>query len=216
MSALEQFAPSPFDRRVAPRVRVTESVPVHLGRANGTLVDISMRGARVRHTSAVSRGTTVRVALRWQGKPFAACGTVLSSRVVALDGPTYESRVHFADMPDEAEAALREIVATMQNADLRRAVENLRGLSDGNARADETAPLERGFLRCRYFPSGTWARKWTPDPTQPEEGFTVPASISDFELAQLCRSYERIGADGRSLVRAIAETIIDSARTEGR
>jgi len=60
MSALEQH-PFDIERRMARRMRVESFVAVNLGRAEGTLVDISMRGARVRHTTAVGRGSQVRV-----------------------------------------------------------------------------------------------------------------------------------------------------------
>lgn len=207
MSALEQFSALPNERRRAPRVRVTDRIPVHLGRAAGTLVDLSLRGARIRHVSAVGRGAKIRLSLEWHGKRFAASAEVVASRIVALDGPTYESRLHFVEVHHECEAVLRQILATIENGDLRRAVENLRGL-DGSETPTTPESAAQGFLRCRFFSSGRWDKKWTRETSQPDEGFTLPAALSDFELAQVCRSYERIDPDGRTMLRAIAEKII--------
>lgn len=218
MSALEQFSNSPFERRGAPRLRVPETIVVYLGRSEGTLVDVNEQGARVRHATAVGRGTSVRIAFTWHRRHFSAAARVLSSRIVALDGPTYESRVQFVDVDRVSVDTMRELMATIENTDLRRAVENLRGMISGTAAAGFTVQAH-GFFRCRYFAGGQWEKKWTRDPMQPDQGFTLPATLSDFELAQVCRSYERIDADARQLLRTIAEQIIQergSARTADR
>lgn len=213
MSAIEPLFPTLKERRLAARVRVTRPFPVIVGRGEGTLVDIGLRGARVRHQSAIGRGTTVRLSFEWCKRRFAATATVTGSRVIALNGPTYESRLHFIEVPHLDETVLRGMLTMLSNGDLCRAVENLHGLSETLPAECEEASIE-GFIRCRYFAEGRWEKKWTRTPAQPESGFTLPAALSGFELAQVCRSYERIDAEGRVLLRQIADTInASSART---
>lgn len=205
MSALEQYSPSPDDRRLAPRVHPKAVVPVRIGRGEGTLADISARGARVRHRTAVGRGTVVRLTFTWHQR-FAAHAEVLASRIVALDGPTYESRLRFTLVPHESESVLRHILAAIENEDLRRAVDNMQGWTAPSV--THGAPITAGFIRCRLLGS-RWQKKWTRNSAQPDDGFTVPASLSEIEIAHTCRSYERIDADGRELMRVIARTILE-------
>ncbi len=42
----------------------------------------------------------------------------------------------------------------------------------------------------------------TRDPAQPEDGFTVPAKLSDGEVDILADAYERMDEQGRELIRA--------------
>ena len=206
MSALEQYTPSPDDRRHAPRLQLNAVMPVHIGRGEGTLVDISARGARVRHRAAVGRGTVIRLTFAWHQQHFAANAEVLASRIVALDGPTYESRLHFTLVPHESESLLRNILASIENEDLRRAVDNMQGWTAPSKA--EGAPITAGFIRCRLLGS-RWQKKWTRDSVQPIDGFTVSASLSEIEIAHVCRSYERIDAESRELMRVIARTILE-------
>ena len=109
MSAIELQAPSP-DRRESPRLRVGGTYPVRLGRTDGVLIDLSDRGARVRHVSAVRRGESMRLALEWEGQHFSAQAEVLSSRLVSMgngSGTIYESRLRFVSMPGGAADVLR-------------------------------------------------------------------------------------------------------------
>lgn len=117
MSALEQ-APLPTtigdERRTANRIRIANNIPVAIGRGNGVIVDLSLSGARVRHTVTALRGSNVRVSFLWHDERFAATAEVLASRVVALGSdarPTlYESRVRFRLVTDAAQQLLRHVL----------------------------------------------------------------------------------------------------------
>ena len=65
MSALEYVSPS--DRRTAPRIRIAGEVPVLIGRGQGVLMDLSERGAKVRHRTVVRRGGSIRISIEWKG-----------------------------------------------------------------------------------------------------------------------------------------------------
>ena len=59
------------------------------------------------------------------------------------------------------------------------------------------------FMRCRLH-GRSWTKCWTRDETQPPDGFTVPAKLSDGEVEILCEAYEKMDPDGRELIRATA------------
>ena len=117
MSALEQ---TPFptiaadERRCASRIRIADQLPAVVGRGNGAIVDLSLFGARVRHTVTALRGSNVRVSFLWHDERFAATGEVLASRVVALGNgvrPTlYESRIRFRLVTEAAGKLLERVL----------------------------------------------------------------------------------------------------------
>ena len=199
--------PSPRERRRFERLRVREIVPTYIGRAAGTLVDLSASGARVRHTSPLALGTRARLTFVWNGRQFAAIAEVLASRVVSLGSPTrFDSRLRFVFVPAQSERVLARALVDIGDRDLRTWVANLHGWEDHASRAEEPPP-EAAFVRCR-FGYGRWEQKWTQDPTQPEEGFTVPASVEPGEIDTLRRTYEQSDEEGRSMMRLLTRAVV--------
>ena len=214
MSAIEPLAPSTPDRRATPRIRIGGTHPVRLGRSEGVLIDISDRGARVRHVAAVRRGETLRVALEWDGQQFTAQAEVLFSRVVSLGngtGTIYESRLRFVSMPGGAADVLRHTLAGIEKRDMRRWVANLRGWEPAAESVKHPALVTTTFLRYRLR-GLWWETKATHDHAQPEDGFTIPADVDDTEAASLCRTYERLDADGRRVISMIAAQVVGEAQ----
>lgn len=122
MSALEQTPlshPKPIaERRDTSRLRIANHIFVLVGRGEGVLVDLSTRGARVRHAVQARRATNVRVSFNWENERFAAMAEVLSSHVVALgygEVPTlYESRLRFRLISENDEQILDRVIAAIQ------------------------------------------------------------------------------------------------------
>jgi hypothetical protein len=75
----------------------------------------------------------------------------------------------------------------------------------GGARRSRTP----GYLTYRLS-GNTWSREMSDTPTQPLNGFTVAAYEDEDELESLCRAWETADAEGRRLIRLVAEL---SART---
>lgn len=209
MSAIELQAPSP-DRRESPRLRVGGTYPVRLGRTDGVLIDLSDRGARVRHVSAVRRGESMRLALEWEGQHFSAQAEVLSSRLVSMgngSGTIYESRLRFVSMPGGAADVLRRTLAGIEKRNMRIWVANLRGWEPQPEAVKHPALVTTTFLRYRLR-GLWWEKKATHDHSQPLDGFTVPADIDDVELGSLCRTYEKLDEDGRRIITAMASQVV--------
>jgi hypothetical protein len=220
MSAINHASLDVNERRSAPRLRVTGTIPALIGRGDGVLVDLSERGAKIRHSTMVRRGATVRITFVWEQVRFSASAEVVGSRVVSIGSgeqpTTYESRMRFLAVAPEAQGVLARALDALAGRDIRRWVANLRGWYDEIQPAPAPAPASTAYLRCRLV--GTrWNVKSTNDLTQPEDGFLVPAGIDDNEIVKLCADYLRADSDGRRIMRLMAaasveQSIADSAQ----
>lgn len=218
MSALEQGSVSPSDglgksdRRGAPRLRVTGSIPALIGRGDGVLVDVSARGAKIRHSTLVRRGASVRVSFEWDRARFSATAEVLASRVVSLQGTNgdtvYESRLRFTGVLPEAQNVLSRMLAVLEGRDVRRWVANLRGWSDETESVAAPKLPAVSYLRCRLF-GIRWEVKCTSDMTQPEDGFLIPAGIDDNDVVRLCADYAHADEDSRRMIRLLAAAAVE-------
>lgn len=210
----------PFtERRATSRLRVGGTHPVRLGRTEGVLIDLSDRGARVRHVTAVRRGETLRLTLEWEGEQFSAQAEVLASRVVSMGngaGTIYDSRLRFVSMADTAREALLRTLSGLEARDLRRWVANLRGWEPHPEPIRHPALVTKTFVR--YQLRGIWwEKKVTHDPSQPTDGFAVPADIDESEITSLCRTFEKLDAEGRTIIRLIASQVVaEAAAAEAR
>jgi hypothetical protein len=214
MSAIEFLPPvvaslGATDRRTTPRHRVQEPFIINVGRGDGVLIDISTSGARVRHSTPVRLGSQVRFSFEWEKQRFGNTSVVLSSRVIALGGTPgsatlFESRLRFVAISSDSADLLTEFIDALGSSDLRRWVANLRGWPYEERRPNAKV----SFIRCRRR-NGGWEKKWTRDSSQPEDGFTVPASIDESELALLCRMWDASDDDSREILRQSAHASVD-------
>jgi len=219
MSALEQL-PLPTNRRGAERTRLTRVLTALVGRHEGVFVDISMRGAKMRHPGGLQRHSMVRIAFAWGRQRFSANAEVLASRIVCLgtrDGEpaVYESRFRFDSMTPESSELLARVIVAVGNDELRTWVGNLKGSGDETHTATQAPAPGQGFLRCRRV-GNSWEKKWTRDPVQPKDGFVLPAGTDPAEVAALCRTWETLDDDGRHLLRLTAGAVVESALAGGR
>lgn len=196
------------DRRRFTRVHVKQPLPALIGRGSGTLVDLSVNGARIRHASPVQRGMTVRVTFEWRGQRFEAHAEVLASRVASLGGQTeFESRLRFVSVSGASQQVLERTLTDLLDRDLRKWVANLHGWHDEPFDDEETAASRAGYIRCIYA-GGRWKQTPTRDATPPAAGFTVPEGTSPAEIRALCRTWESADEDGRRLVRLITDAVV--------
>lgn len=215
MSAIEQLhrTPSPADRRRSFRVRLDRVLTVHLGRHQGVIFDLSVDGARVRHSGTLLRGTATRVLFDWGAERFVASAEVLSSRLVMLgardgESATYETRLRFTMMEPASRDLLARVIATVTREELRTWVDNLKGEEDEQRRASSAHAA--GFIRCRYL-HRRWEKKWTRESAQPLDGFVLPAGTDPKDVDALCRTWESMDADARCLLQLTAQAVVDEA-----
>lgn len=108
------------DRRKSRRMRLVVGLPVRLGRKDGTLIEISRGGARVRHVGAMKTETEVALSFESGGDHFTATGRVLSSRVVGLGtgegGATmFETIIRYTHITADALATIEQMLGPDAN-----------------------------------------------------------------------------------------------------
>jgi hypothetical protein len=215
MSAMEQLPlPStPGERRNGDRRRLDRVLNVLVGRNDGIFVDASLRGAKIRHSGAVRRGATVRIAFDWERQRFSATAEVLASRVIALgmregESTTFESRFRFTVMSPESSQLLARVLGELSNHELRTWVGNLKGFDETPPPPPAAPTHAAGYLRCRHV-HRAWEKKWTRDATQPPDGFVVPAGTPQAEVDALCSTWETSDEDGRRLLQLTAAAVVE-------
>jgi len=95
-------------------MRLIVGLPVRLGRKDGTLVEISRGGARLRHIGILKTDTDVILSFESGTDRFMANGRVLSSHVVGLGtgagGATvFESILRFTHISAESLATIEQM-----------------------------------------------------------------------------------------------------------
>lgn len=194
------------NRRAAERIAIRGRLEVVFGRNPGILIDLSQRGARVRHSGTVRRGASIRVTFAQGGERFSANAEVLATRLVSLGtGMTYESRVHFIFVDHQSEHVLRQTLDDVVGRDLRSHVSNMLGSDD-----EEQPKLKLrtdSYVRCR-LQGIWWEKKITNDRTQPVNGFLLPADSTPAEIATLCDTYLKANEEEREMIRVIAAVAV--------
>lgn len=189
---------------------------------NALILDIGIGGAYLEHYGAVTAGWRFRLIFRWKGEDVEFVCEVARSRVKRGGGDginiVSHSGVRFVEAIGDAEAKLHDLMASF----VGRVLAAQRANASGTATDTEVFDLaqlggarrvrSRGFVTYRLH-HGQWTRQATDDPKQPDNGFTVAAFEDEDEVETLCRTYEIADAEGRRLIRLIAEL---SARTSMR
>jgi hypothetical protein len=207
------------DRREFQRLHLAKPILALMDGQNALILDIGVGGAYLEHYGALPAGARFKLLFRWRGADVQLLCEVRRSEVVRAGGDNMSivshSGVRFVEAVGDADAHLNDMMATFvgrvlaaQRANASGAGETSEALSLsqlGGARRART----RGWVSFRLV-NGTWRRALATSPAQPQDGFTVAAYEDEDELLSLCESYETADAEGRRLIRLLAEL---SART---
>lgn len=226
------------ERRRKDRVRINTVTLGRFG-ATGVLVfDISDSGARIEHFAPLPRGKRARFRLDWGTLVIEVEAEVVACRVHRFasgreGGTVYQSGLRFTDYVADARARLTHLIESLVARSLAEQVANAKGLgpvlekdmpvfrsgvvdheaqsSDDLQRRISTSPLaiDRGYIRCTLIQGRSWQKKWTANPDQPEDGFTVSAAESRDAIDRLCEVYYRGSSDDRKLIRILAQMSVE-------
>ncbi len=208
------------ERREFQRLRLAKPILATMDGANALILDIGMAGAFLEHYGTTEPGRRLRLSFRWQSEAVEFACEVVRTSVVREPGgdgtnPVSHTGVHFVEAIGDANARLEELMANFvrrildaQRANAAGEESHLNAILEGlgGARRKRT----RGFMSYR-LKDGKWWRVPTESPRQPDEGFTVAAWEDEAELDTLCRTYETADAEGRQLVRLLAELSVRHA-----
>ena len=102
------------DRRLSGRFEPVIQIPAKVGRRDGVVVNISHRGARVRHPGSLTPSQVIELSFPCAGGQFSSRARVLSCRAVPIKDSSgqmvFESRFAFANPSAEALALLEKLL----------------------------------------------------------------------------------------------------------
>lgn len=226
------------ERRREKRIQLAEPIVARYGSSVVVVIDISPLGAKIEHYSRLDRGAERALRLQWGADHVGIVSRVVRCRVERFipgeAGITvYRSGLAFSESQADEVAHIRQLISNVVAKTLVEQVANARGFwteakpdmpifREGiltttdphiEEKLKELLPSsglvrERGFVRLTLN-GRHWSRKWTLDPEQPPEGFTISASEPAAEIDLLCEAYLKSGADGRDLIRKLALVSIE-------
>jgi len=207
------------DRREFQRLRLAKPILGMLEGHNALILDIGVTGAFVEHYGKAEVGERLMLLFRWKGTDVEYVSEVRRTGVIrkAANDVVSHSGLRFLQPIGDSEARLNDMVATFvgkilaaqrANAAAGEAPDSAALVDLGGAHRSRA----RGFITYRLA-NGTWTQTFTDSPVQPADGFTVAAYEDPAELQTLCETFEAADAEGRRLIRLVAEL---SARTMKR
>jgi hypothetical protein len=204
------------DRREFQRLKLSKPILATMGTSNALILDIGIAGAFLEHFGTLQTGDRFPLTFRWQGEDVTfQCETVRSVvvRKPGGDGKSFASHtgVRFVEGTTDGRARLQDLITTFVGHILDAQRANAAGVNTESAGATILARLgearrmrSRGYLVYR-LEGDAWSREQASSPVQPPDGFTVGDFEDPDELETLCQTYAEADAEGRNLIRLVAE-----------
>ena len=210
-----------LDRREFQRLKLLKPI---LGTVNGQgvlILDIGVGGAFIEHYGQSSPGDQFRLGLGSEGDSLEFVCEVRRSFVVRLasdESKVSHTGARFVEAIGDSEALLEKMIASFISRILEAQRANARGergLSHGEAILARLGDAQRMRARgcvTHSFVDGKWTAARGDSPNQPDDGFTVAAFEDEEETKMLRDAYETADAEGRRLIRLIADLSAHAAR----
>jgi hypothetical protein len=184
------------EQRGAVRLPLTEPLPVTLGDAAATMIEISLIGCRVEHEARMQLGMMTTLDLPWRGYTTRLTVLIARSEFGMQEGRGhYTSGLQFCPTMFDSPEPVPSIIAS--------AVQKVGALTPRPAHVGSGDP----YIECS-FDGTSWTKTRARTPRQPREGFTLPMPESQSDLDRFCRAYARAADDVRRELRAAAEIAI--------
>jgi hypothetical protein len=187
--------------RRSPRFRFGVPVSATLGRREVSLIDISARGARIRHVTPVRPGEQMRLRFEYQGRTFDLESRILDSRLITLGAkdPVYESRLRLTPTSREQRESIDAAIGMLSSRDEGRRT----GRPISAPSAESPAASDEPSTFCRLVANQWRIEKGRTGDIQ-FDGFVVPSYTGEREIHLLCDAYEKLDGEGRRLLRRFA------------
>jgi len=210
-----------LDRREFQRLKLLKPI---LGTVNGQgalILDIGVGGAFIEHYGQAAPGDQFRLSFSWERDTVEFECEVRRSfvaRRASDESAVSHTGVRFVQPVGDSEELLGEMMSAFVGRILEAQRANARGergLSHGEAilarLGDAHRMRTRGWV-THSLADGRWTSAPSESPNQPEEGFTVAAFEDEDEISVLRETYETADAEGRRLIRLIADLSAHAAR----
>lgn len=196
------------ERREFQRLLLTRPADGWFGDYSLRLHDVSANGALVEHEHDIPPGARALLRFFWRGTEV----ELMAETVRHEDG---RSGLTFV----ERNELLISLIEQSANELLRAQQANAMGLRDKNViGGDETLTAASAGARTDrletwiFGDDGTWSRHPALLADQPANGFTVSASESPEQVELLRRNFESGDAEGRRIIRMLAELSVAKSR----
>lgn len=195
------------ERRRFQRLNLTQPIDGRFDLAPVQVLDVSATGALILHEGTIPEGARGLLRFPWREEEILVVSQVMRSD----EG---RSGLEFVVDSEQLRSALQASVTEL----LRAQEANAEGDRQRNViSGDETITAAAGmravnvFICYRLTEQG-WKRRTVLLPEQPEDGFTVSASVPEDEINSLCQTYEAGNEEARRLTRLLAELSVAAPR----
>ena len=187
------------ERREFQRLNLTRPADGWLGDFAVRLLDVSATGALIECDDEIELGSRALLRFWWRGEEIE-----ITSDVVRTD----DGRNGLRFTEDSPE--LRRLIADSAKELIRAQEANAMGDRARNVIGDETLTAASSRIDNHYITwilgeDGRWQHRASLIAEQPENGFTISAAEAPDQVAMLCNSYESGDAEGRRMIRLLAE-----------
>jgi hypothetical protein len=192
------------ERRIA-RVSLPNPIAAMACGKSVHIVDASVRGVRLWHSTLFSEQRECPIAFEWEGKQVEFVAQLRWTKL-QRGRNLYQSGLEIDHIDPLSRRALHSLVESYVRLALDDQKANARALPPPERKA---APVTRTNLYARYeLLHGIWQKSTTEDPRQPNSGFTVPANESPRHIDLLRAAYSAADPSLREMIRRLAELSI--------
>lgn len=187
------------------RVTLLQPVAARVCGERGYVVDASVSGIRLSHSTLFSERKPCPVVFDWQGMPIEFIAQLKWTKL-QREKNLYQSGFEIQRIDDGSNAALHNLIEACIERALDEQKANARGVPPVAA-ASQLPPRQPLYVRHELV-HGVWRKITTTEPRQPESGFTVVATESIHQVDLLRAAYTAADAAMREMIRRIAELSI--------
>jgi hypothetical protein len=220
------------DRRKAERLHLDPPAAGFIDDMPLVVLEVGLLGARIEHESPLLPNSVVALRFDWEEEQIEITSRVIRSDIQSLLSSVRgtmvcHSGLEFIDSTTSATTVLRQLIS----AQVTRRLERLKANARGDGPEPVTAEMIRDipfvshkphiggkgsdsvYLTFRFDPTGEWICNRAVRPKQPLDGFTVPATLGEREIAMLKAAYEKTTPEGRNRLRICAELSVTEGET---
>ena len=205
------------ERRRYQRVTLVRPLAGRIGNSRVFIVDASLNGLRIAHQGTLPPiGQECILTFEWEGHPLDLRCRVTRSTLHKLakdkaDKSIYHAGLFIEEARNDSAKVLRRMVAEVVARAMDEQKANAHGIPAQAAQIFQTGKGVE-FLRFELV-NGAWRRTTTTRPDQPANGFTISVEEDRQNVELLCQTFEAADAEGRQLIRVMAELSI--SKVEG-
>lgn len=223
-------------RRSLGRISFRMPRPARFATHDVILIDLSVRGAGIRHHVKIAPNTNGVLRFRLERQVHEVPCQLSRSRLelVRQNDKTlqiYRSALRFDSLGEEREGdgldSIREALRKRVERAIRRQQADAFGdpsLMSGTDESSGSIPVDllaswmesRNFIRCTLGRDRRWKIERVDDAEQPINGFTVSAEEGEQEIAVLRSTWERSDENQRRLIRIFAQIALTDPSDEKR